>query len=242
MTISHLPDLPDPLPNLPMRVEQCPDEVFTHSGSVSELRPNDYERLACLGNAVLNLLVTQVLVDEKQEFTKGQICEIKKLYVAHQMVNRWGLEYKFDREVSTGKDMKADAAFSANVAGECFRAYLGALFKEDQVGALEFVKALMAPSLGKVDAGPKGSKNVLREFHDKVKKLKLPSPEYEFEDLRSPPDGRYQAKCMISGNVVVRGIGRSKLDAKRAAADSLLKSPQLEKALGKLAMLNLGSG
>src|SRR5271155_3826879 len=83
-----LPPLPKSLPT------KYETEVYTHISMVSVQSPSSYDRLACLGNAILNLVVTQNLFDYEPKIMRpGQIAETRQEFVSHETIKTWAMRY-----------------------------------------------------------------------------------------------------------------------------------------------------
>jgi ribonuclease III len=224
-----LPPLPEPLPT------QYETEVFTHISTVSNQSPSkSYERLACLGNAVLNLVVTQILFDHQPQLVPGRIHGTRADVVAIDTVKVWGRLYNFDQKAIVATSVLQNQAARDNFASAVFYAYIGAMYGADRAQVYDFIKALMQPLLKQLNTAlPTSSVSVdsLRELNECLTRLRLENPTYVYEENPQEPDPnqRFSTKCYVEGVVVASGRGGKKKHAQRAAAQMFLDFPDQKK-------------
>jgi dsRNA-specific ribonuclease len=217
--------LPTKLPDLPSVREEFHDQIYTHVSCTSTTKPVSYERLAFLGNAHLNAAITRVLFEHLKKYTLGDMSEIRSKYNSNANVAGWGQAYGFDEKLVIAPHLLPLTEPSRFVAGS-FQAYLGAVLlssSQDEVNS--FVEALIVPTLDEFRDLPKEpDRTVVQTLHERLVLLDVLLPEYEFSELETrDPKKRFEAECVVRGNVVAKGVGKNKDEAKRRSAENAMR-------------------
>ncbi|MDQ6952282.1 MAG: ribonuclease III [Mariprofundaceae bacterium] len=183
------------------------------------------ERLEFLGDAVLDLVVTEYLHDRFPNEAEGQLSRLRASLVRkeslYEVAKIWRLE-KYLR-VGEGEKTKQGGVKSNSIVANAVEAVLGAVFKDagwDVVRPL-ILKAWqpLFESLAKGDA--RDAKSQLQEY-TQGKTWGLPN--YEVMDLGANCSPRFQALCYVQGALKGKGFGERKKFAELAAAHDVLQA------------------
>ncbi len=199
---------------LPEGVEKSPEfaQALTHSSAVRNANASN-ERLEFLGDAVLQLVTTELIYRRYPDLDEGMLTRLRAAVVSRSALQRLGGELGLGRRVVVGQ---ADAMTQALVAN-ALEAVIGAIFLvKGYSGAGDFVSELVGESLeaASQDQVHGDYKSVL---HQSLAKLHLDPPSYRVE--WSGPDHRrwYRITIVIAGGIEATGEGRSRKVAEQEA-------------------------
>ena len=197
--------------------------AFTHTSYSNE--HNDaisYERLEFLGDAVLELIVSEYLYLEDQ-FPEGVMTKLRASYVCERALYEYGHNLGFERFIKLGSS-KQDLS-TQTVVADVFEALMGAIYLDygyDKVKGI-VIKIIEPYILGHVDF-LQDYKSELQECVQTVKKSVL----YEIINEEGPPHNR-RFTCQVSVDGIIMGVGHggskkaSEQDAARIALSKGVK-------------------
>lgn len=218
-----MPTLPSPLPPLPTPHPDHSKIVFTHKSTTSVTTPYNYERLAYLGHAALELALTRILYEHTGLLDKGEIDRIRAVYITKDNLVSWGRAYRFEDRVNVATPLlPLSTEHKDTFAAETFEAYLGAIHLGSQDILTEFARELIIPGLETVRGGMRQEREdprAMQQLHERLVRLGIGLPVYQIDDSLNPGPGQYDAKCVIKGQVCGQANGRGKAEAKRRAAE-----------------------
>lgn len=185
-----------------------------------------YERLEFLGDAVLELIISEHLYRQFPGADEGQLTKARSSLVRGgalaQVARRLGLgdHLLAGRGAEDSGERNRDSVLAAAV-----EAVLGAVYLDQGLEeARRFVDRHMAPELAEMTqtgSPPENPKSRLQEF---LQGQGLPPPQYR-EANREGPDHCpvFTFEAIVEGEVVSTGRGGKKADAERAAAEAALR-------------------
>lgn len=199
------------------------ENAFRHASYVNELVDpglQDNERLEFLGDAVLDLAVSHILMELYRDAREGDLSKYRAFVVnergLYQVAKGLGLgEYLLlgKGEESTGGRDKP------SILADTMEAVIGALYLDAGFGkTLEIVQTLFQPLLQKFDAGEAADdfKSLLQEYTQEAFKMR---PEYLLVDESGPAHDRtFRVTVSLGGRAVAGGEGKSKKEAEQRAA------------------------
>lgn len=186
----------------------------------------DNERLEFLGDAVLQLVVTDRLFERHQELAEGEMAKVRAA-----CVNRTELAV-IARELGVGPFLKVGAGEAASggkektsLLADAMEAILAAIYLD---GGLEAARSVILTHWDELIAR-KALEPGHRDFKTRLQEVLATSgrrPVYAVEG-DGPDHARvFTAEVSVDGTVVGRGSGRSKKEAEqRAAEDAISRSP-----------------
>lgn len=202
------------------------ETAFTHTSYANEEKVESYERLEYLGDAVLELIMSDYLYNNT-DYQEGMMTKLRAHYVCenanYEYSTRIGLnEYLrlgHGEEASGGKYRKA-------IVADIYEAFIGAIYLDQGIEkAKEFIYQTAIPYL----------KNHKLNFYDDYKselqelvQTDKRSLQYEIIDETGPAHNRtFTAIVKIDDIIYGKGIAHSKKEAEQEAAKSAL-----EKSIG----------
>jgi ribonuclease-3 len=227
MSTAITPILPSPLPPLPPIRAGLSRDVYTHKSTTTITTPQNYERLTYLGHAALELALTRILYEHAGLLEKGEIDRIRAVYITKDNLASWGRAYHFEDRVNFASHLRPLSTEQKNTfAAETFEAYLGAIQLDSQDILTEFVRELIIPGLEIVRGGMRqesADPKAMQQLHEMLVRLGIDLPHYQIDDSQNPGPGQFDAKCVIKGNICGQANGRGKAEAKRRAAEIVVR-------------------
>ncbi|WP_047984911.1 ribonuclease III [Ornithinibacillus californiensis] len=203
-------------------------QAFTHSSYVNEHRNvhfSDNERLEFLGDAVLELGVSQYLYRKYPSMPEGEMTKLRAAIVCEPSLEAFARSLNFGEHILLGKgeEMTGGRNRPALLA-DVFEAFLGAVYLDQGFDtALNFLEKHVFP---KIDTGAfSHGMDYKSKLQEVVQKDKNQTIEYKIVDEKGPSHNKeFIAELLINSEVLGSGIGRTKKEAEqRAAKDALDK-------------------
>lgn len=202
--------------------------ALTHKSYINEHRHlglSDNERLEFLGDAVLDLVVSQILMTRFQSANEGELSKLRALIVNEDGLSKVAREIHLGdllllgrgEEMSGGRD-------KASVLADALEAVLGAYFLGSGFPAvLGLVERLFSRALGELAVGSNGNdyKTLLQEGAQHLLKA---APRYRVVSEKGPDHEKtFEVEVAIGSEPYARATGRSKKEAEQAAARQALE-------------------
>ena len=203
-------------------------EALTHRSYVNEtddLNVNDNERFEFLGDAVLDLIVSNELIRRFPRAREGTMSRIRA-----SMVNESGLA-KVAREIDLGaalrlgrgEDLSGGRTRSSLIA-DAFEAVIAAIFLDGGLVAAERVVSAFFEYPTQLDLRVFDAKTCLQEV---VQAEKHVTPHYQVVSETGPDhDKTFTVAVLCGADTLSQGVGRTKKDAEQDAAAKALSAFQ----------------
>ena len=202
--------------------EKLLEDAFTHSSYANE-HPGrkDYEKLEFLGDAVLELAVSDYLYRHFPRLNEGELTRMRSNIVRTEGFSEFAIECGFPEEINLGKgDEKAGARKRKTLLEDVFEAFNGALFLDQGMPAVQhFLHLTVYPLIAE------GDFNASRDYKTELQeRLQVNGPvkiEYQVisEDESKPS---FKVQLLVNGEKVSEGQGRNKKAAEQQAAQAAL--------------------
>ncbi len=201
-------------------------QALTHASYVNE-HPGvvDYERLEFLGDAVLGLCVSELLLDKSPCSTEGQLTRMRAALVNTKALASFARKTGLGRFVRFGRGA-ADSGDSCQdkVLADVVEAIVAAVYRaQGMSGARELTQQIVGDATENAsDIGALDPKSRLQEH---LQKGGGAAPVYRIVHMEGPDNDRvFEVEVEANGIAFGRGRGRSKKEAEREAArDGLAK-------------------
>jgi ribonuclease-3 len=203
--------------------ESLLEQAFVHS-SYSNENPDfawpSNERLEFLGDAVLNLIVTERLYEEFPKLPEGELTEIRASLVCRDTLAELASSLKLGDCLLLGRGEEANRgrAKASNLAN-AMEALVGALYLDQGLAkARRFILSQLKPELEKIKAG-KTNPNYKALIQELIQGQKRPTPVYRLVEATGPDHSKqFTAEILVEGEALGRGTGKSKKVAESQAA------------------------
>ncbi|WP_462409242.1 ribonuclease III [Neobacillus sp. Marseille-QA0830] len=207
--------------------EKLLKQAFTHSSYVNEHRRKpfeDNERLEFLGDAVLELTISQFLFKKYPTMTEGELTKLRAAIVCEPALVAFASELGFGKLILLGKgeEMTGGRERPALLA-DVFEAFIGALFLDKGLDVvLQFLEQVVFP---KINAGAFSHvmdfKSQLQEF---IQRDGIGVIEYRVLQEKGPAHNKeFVSKVTLNGEELGIGTGKSKKEAEQHAAQMALE-------------------
>ncbi len=197
--------------------------ALTHKSWSAERGGPHNERLEFLGDAVLKLLVAELLHERRPTSGEGTMSQMLHQLVENPNLARVSRKIGLGDALRLGKGEEATGGrFRESILADAFEAMLAVVYLiEGLEGAREVVLAHMYADLPRVESR-RHPVSRLQEWSQAAHGV---LPVYQ-EEGRTGPDHQPVFAMLVSVNdaVLARGTGSSKASAKASAAEEALKS------------------
>ena len=202
------------------------DLALTHTSySHEEDGGRGNERLEFLGDAVLDLAVSQILYEVHPEWDEGDLTRTRAGLVNQKSLSEQARNLELGRFVKLGRtEMRSGGCEKDSILANCFEALIGAIYLDGGLAPVEdFVRRVYGAALER-DA-VRQRRDVKTEFQEWAHARFQRTPRYKtVGDSGSDGDeARFAVEVSVDADVWGRGVGRSKRLAERAAAAEALK-------------------
>lgn len=203
------------------------DEAFTQASYVNE-HPNQglkfYERIEFLGDAVLQLTVSEYIYQRYPAMPQGELTRLRAAMVQEDSFSKFALECHFDQYIRLGHgEEMAGARQRSSLLCDIFESFIGALYLDQGKHAVEqFIQQVIFP---KLDQGwfdhAVDYKTSLQEFLQRHGDVDI---DYDVINEEGPANARrYTVAVSANHQKIGTGEGTSKKHAEMAAAKGALE-------------------
>ncbi|SEB45232.1 ribonuclease-3 [Paenibacillus sp. GP183] len=201
-------------------------QAFTHSSYVNEHRisgPKDNERLEFLGDAVLELTVSEFLFFTYPGRMEGELTKLRASIVCEPSLVVFAEKLDFGAYVLLGKGEELTGGRSRPaLLADVFEAFIGALYLDQGLEiAKNFLKRYVFTQIS-----IEGKLLVIdykTQLQEHTQQHNLGIIEYRIVDERGPAhDREFISEVYMGDQLLGNGIGRSKKEAEQQAASKAL--------------------
>jgi ribonuclease-3 len=226
---------------LTFRNRQLLEQALVHRSSVNEQgwSPTDsYERMEYLGDAVLELVVSEDLYGRFPDLSEGALTKVRSGLVCRESLAQVARRLNLGDRLLMGKGEEATGGrLRESTLAAAFEALVAAVYLDrDYAEARRFVLRVMAEELeGSYRLGrlPENPKSSLQEY---VQGQGLPAPVYRVISSEGPDhDPVFTVEVLVVGEVIGVGHGGNKAGAERTAAVIALQQLTSESGTGSSA-------
>lgn len=199
--------------------------ALTHSSAVNVSRPRVGERLEFLGDAVLGLVLSDLLIARYPDHNEGQLSKFRASLVSTASFAGKARELELNRGLNLGKgEEKTGGREKASILAAVYEAVMGAIFVEGgynkvrEIAARHFRDAIdQVSQLETTDP-----KTELQELCQQVNRA---TPVYRVTRETGPDHARwFVVDVLLGSSVLATGEGPSKRSAEQEAARRALQS------------------
>ena len=206
------------------------EEALTHPSYANEHKGSakDNQRLEFLGDAVLGLCVSELLMDRFPEAREGELSLMRASLVNTDALAAWARESLVGEALRLGRG--ADAAgerTQKNVLADTVEAIVGAVYLDLGLESARLVsRTIVGEPLEKLANGPRLERDAKSELQERVQARGGASPKYRVVETIGPDHNReFIVAVDVDGEVLGEGRGRSKKQAEQEAARAALQTP-----------------
>jgi ribonuclease-3 len=205
-------------------------QALTHSSYSNEHRSEqvpDNQRLEFLGDAVLDICVSELLLERLPEADEGVLSRAYGALVNGESLARWARENGVAPALQVGKGAAATGTSErTNVLADTVEAIVAAVYLDGGMPEARRVSALIvAGALSDLsDLTELSRRDAKTELQELVQAGGGPAPAYRLVAVEGPDhDRRFLMAVEVSGQKLAEGRGRTKKLAEQAAAGIALE-------------------
>jgi ribonuclease-3 len=204
-------------------------QAFIHRSYINEHAGSGLshnERLEFLGDAVMELIVTDYLYQQFPKNPEGELTAYRASLVNTITISDTAREQGFDEFLILSKGEAKDTGKArAYILANTYEAFIGALYLDQGYDAAKkFVHMTLIPKLDEIIA--KGLWRDAKSFvQEKSQELESVTPSYKVLHESGPDhDKEFTVGIYFGKNLIAEGKGSSKQEAEQAAARNALIS------------------
>jgi ribonuclease-3 len=198
--------------------------ALTHSSAKSTKHPSN-ERMEFLGDAVLGLIVSEMLYRMYPDFPEGELTRVKSVAVSRAVLADRVREMGFAELMYLGKGVRREggARLPTSILANLYEALLCALYEE---GGLEearrFVEADLGPVIQSI-TNHQFQQNYKSALQHLVQSKSDRAPTYKVISEAGPDHQKeFHVVVSVDGVTFGPGVGRNKKEAEQRAAKAAL--------------------
>lgn len=205
-------------------------QAFTHSSYVNEHKYKnlqDNERLEFLGDAVLELGVSEHLFKLFPNLKEGQMTKLRAATVCESSLVNFANKLNFGDYILLGKGEELTGGRNRPaLLADVFESFIGALYLDQGLDAVRaFLDRYVFPKLEHLEDGDFSQfndyKSMLQEY---VQHENIGNIYYHVVDEKGPAhDREFHSEVLIENKFYGSGVGKSKKDSEQKAAHQALK-------------------
>lgn len=204
------------------------NQALTHKSYANETledSDNHYERLEFLGDSVLDLVISSLLIKAYPQSNEGDLSKRRSALVNARSLARIGHQFNVGKYLLLGKgEEQTRGRHKHSILGCTYEAIIGAVYLD---GGYEKVAKVVQTHFEPLihfevkKAGYRDFKSRLQEYAQSTFKA---VPEYVLLRESGPPHSKeFEVNIVIDGKPYGNGRGRSKKEAQQRAASATLK-------------------
>ncbi len=203
-------------------------EALTHRSYLNEFprwRLPHNERLEYLGDAVLELIVTEELFKKFPEYPEGQMTVLRAALVNAVRLSKVGEDIGLEQFILLSKGEKRDTGKAREVIlANAMEALIGAMYLDQGIGAAHtFIKKFVWKYLDEI-VKTKSYKDAKSELQELVQEKLKVTPTYKVLEESGPAHKRiFKIGAYFGEKLIAEGSGASKQEGEIEAAKAALK-------------------
>lgn len=184
-----------------------------------------YERLEFLGDAVLKLVVSEILYKKFPDYHEGEMSKVRSIVVSDNVLSNISKKIGLAKLIIASEhDAKQGIKNLESVTACTFEAILGAYYLDGKIDLLmEKLKEIFMPYIDDINKNMDkyNAKALLQEY---TQGLTKETPTYRLLSESGPAHNKvFTVEVSYNGNVIAEGSGKSKKEAEQKCAFAACK-------------------
>ncbi|MBN2601799.1 MAG: ribonuclease III [Candidatus Marinimicrobia bacterium] len=197
--------------------------ALTHR-SAAQSQNESYERLEFLGDAILDLVVSDHLYQKHPAKSEGQLTQMRSMLVNAKTLHEVALSIQLQRELKVDRSIDLNnSPAQRNLLSCSLEAIIGAIYLDRGMRYAEkFIKHYII--LNKEHEAIPSEYNYKGQLFEYCQKHNLNPPEFRTESVKGPDHARhYTIVVYINNSLYGTGTGNTKRVAEQQAAEEAFK-------------------
>ncbi|MGT2887642.1 ribonuclease III [Streptococcus didelphis] len=203
------------------------ETAFTHTSYANEhrlLKISHNERLEFLGDAVLQLIISEYLFTKYPDMDEGDLSKYRSMIVREESLAGFSRYCSFESYIKLGKgEEKSGGRNRDTILGDLFEAFLGALLLDKNIDEVRrFLKLVMIPQV------EKGNFEKVKDYKTSLQEVLQAKGDividYQVVKESGPAHAKeFEVSVLANQKALSRGRGKSKKLAEQDAAKNAFK-------------------
>jgi len=205
------------------------DLALTHGSYANEnpdLARGDNERLEFLGDAVLQLCISDILIETFSGYTEGELSKARAFMVNEQSLAGLARRHRIGEFMHLGRgEEKAEGRNKDSILGDAFESLIGAIYLDGGYeAAFSFIRRAFRSLVDEWARKP-----VYRDYKSLIQEICQRRfgeiPRYRIIQASGPDhDKTFEVELSIEDSLATRGTGKNKKEAEQDAARKALEA------------------
>ena len=202
-------------------------KALRHRSFVAEnnLSPTEsYEQLEFMGDAVLDLIVSEIIFNKYPAASEGMMTQLRSRLVKGEMLAEIARTIGLNQYIELGDRVKSQGVEnSESVLADCFEALVGAIYQDHGYHVCRDYAMKLYEKYVPIEELISSSDNFKSILLETAQARKLPAPVYNIVKETGPGhDKVFDVEVVVSDKVIGTGTGKNKKKAEQAAAEKAL--------------------
>lgn len=187
-------------------------------------RVSDNQRLEFLGDAVINLAISNLLMESFPEMKEGDLSKYRASLVSENGLSCIALELELGDYLLLGKgEEQTDGRKKLSILSDALEALIGAIYLDGGfTEALRVIAKLFSSLLESISHG-KSVNDFKTDLQEYSQEAFQSTPQYRLEKEAGPDHNKtFYAEVYLKGDLMGKGKGKSKKEAEQNAAKEAL--------------------
>lgn len=205
-------------------------QAFTHSSYVNE-RPNenlhDNERLEFLGDAVLEIAVSDYLYRKHETMSEGELSKLRANIVCEESLFRFANILHLHEYILLGKGEESTGGRNRQaLLADVFEAFLGAIYLDQGMDvSQQFLEQFIFPHI--IDDTFSHVMDYKTKLQELIQEQRDSFLKYRIVEEKGPSHAKeFHAEVVVNDKESATGVGKSKKEAEQDAAKNMLTKLQ----------------
>ena len=203
-------------------------QAFIHRSYINE-NPNvgisHNERLEFLGDAVLELIVTDFLYKKYSNYTEGELTALRSALVNAVIISEVATQIGMNNYLLLSKgEAKDNGKARQYILANTYEAYIGAMYLDQGINVVDqFINKTLLPKTDEI-VNKKLWRDAKSLVQEKAQEFVNFTPAYKVLHESGPDhDKHFTVGIFFGANLIAEGKGKSKQEAEQKAAEVALK-------------------
>ena len=201
---------------------------LTHKSYVNEFKgedAKDNEKLEFLGDAVLNLVISQLLMDSYPELDEGFLSKKRSSIVNEKSLAKMARKITLGNYLLLGKGEElTNGRDKDSLLADAMEAVIGAIYLDRGIDEAKKIVSRHFRNMIRYSAKPGSYKDYKTLCQEVAQKIFKKTPEYKLLGVKGPEHKKtFESEIRIGLNLFGKGKGRSKKDSEQKCAKIALK-------------------
>mgnify|MGYP000861812962 CR=1 FL=1 len=202
--------------------------ALTHKSYKGSDRGNN-ERLEFLGDAVLQIVVSEYLYKEYPDLAEGKLAKLRAVLVSQPTLAEHARELGLNRYLKVGKgEVRSGARERDSLLCDVYEAVIGAVYL-DSGSDLETMRPIILSHLPELDKSQLPIIDAKSTLQEHLQQTSQVLPTYHLAEEHGPDhDKKFVIEVLFKNKVLGKGVGSTKKEAAQNAAREALMKLELQ--------------